>query len=269
MQSVDLISKIKETGFNKNKILILVIFLVILLFANHPVSASSSPGDDNPISIVIISPANGSKFHSDVVPHHVRVLAYISSTYNITGVTLDSGWETVEADEPFNEIDEEIRIESSGERSIVVTARDENGNSASGTTAFTIIIGPPVSPRYAMQFTVCGQITDSNGKPVKDCRVRINSSFYKYIDEFMGSTNVTDINGSYLIENVYGPDLMITAEKEGYLKYESVESFESDNVEFDIVMVPEKKELPLPGFIIILSTGLAVFLGKRNKMKRN
>ncbi|WP_084600667.1 carboxypeptidase-like regulatory domain-containing protein [Methanolacinia paynteri] len=250
--------------------LLLVIFLVLLLlFANHPVSALSSPGDDNPISIVITSPANGSRFHSDVVPHQVRVLANISSTYNITGVTLDSGWETIEAEEPFTEIDEEIRIDSSGNRSIVVTARDEKGNLVSGTTEFTIIIGPPVSQRYAMQFTVRGQITDSNGKPVNDCRVRINSSFYKYLGEYMGSTNVTDINGSYLIKNVYGPDLMITAEKEGYLKYESVESFESDNVEFDIVMMPEKKELPLPGFIIILSTGLAVFLRKRNRMKRN
>ena len=251
------------------KILLVIFSVILLLFAYHPVSAFSSPVDENPISIVIISPANGSKFHSDVVPHQVRVLANISSTYNITGVTLDSGWETVEAEEPFSEIDEEIRIDSSGERSIVVTARDEKGNSVSETTTFTIIIGPPVDPRYSMQFTVCGQITDSNGKPVNDCRVRINSSFYKYIDEFMGSTNVTDINGNYLIENVYGPDLMITAEKEGYRKYESVESFKSANVEFDIVMTPGKKELPLPGFIIILSTGLAVFLRKRNKMKRN
>lgn len=250
----------------KSKLLFLIILL--LLFANHPVLASSSPEGDHPISIIITSPANGSKFHSDVVPHQVRVLANISSTYNITRVTLDSGWETVEAKEPFNEIDEEIRVDSSGERSIVVTAWDEKGNSVSETTEFTIIIGPPVSPQYSMQFTVYGQVTDSNEEPVNDCQVQINSSFYKYLGVYMGSTSMTDINGNYLIENVYGPELMITAEKEGYQDYKSIESFESTDVEFNIVMVPEKRELSLSYFIIILSTGLAIFFRKGNKMKR-
>ena len=249
-----------EESKMKSKLLFLVILL--LLFASHPVSAFSSPGEDHPISIVIISPANGSKFHSDVVPHQVRVLANISSIYKITRVTLDSGWETVETEEPFSEIDEEIRIDSSGERSIVVTAWDEKGNSVSETTEFTIIIGPPVSPRYSMQFTVYGQVTDSNGEPVNNCQVQINSSFYKYLDVYMGSSNVTDINGNYLIKNVYGPELMISAKKEGYQEYKSMESFESTDVEFNIVMVPEKKELSLPYFIIILSTGLAIFLRK-------
>ncbi|ADN36301.1 conserved hypothetical protein [Methanolacinia petrolearia DSM 11571] len=247
----------------KSKLLFLVILL--LIFANHPVSAFSSPSEDHPISIIITSPANGSKFHSDVVPHQVRVLANISSTYKITRVTLDSGWETVEVEEPFSEIDEEIRIDSSGERSIVVTAWDEKGNSGSETTEFTIIIGPPVNPRYSMQFTVYGQVTDSNGEPVDNCQVQINSSFYKYLDVYMGSSNVTDINGNYLIEDVYGPELMITAEKEGYQEYKSMESFESTDVEFNIIMTPEEKESPLSYFIIIISIGMAILF----RIKRN
>lgn len=244
------------------KLKLIFLVLLLLLFANHPVSAFSSPDCDHPISIIITSPANGSKFHSDVVPHQVRVLANISSTYNITRVTLDSGCEIVEAKMPFSEIDEVIRVDSSGERSIVVKALDEKGNSVSEITTFTIIIGPPVDPRYSMQFTVYGQITDLNGEPVNNCQVRINSSFYKYLGEYMGSTNVTDINGNYLVENIYGPELMITTEKDGYQQYKSVESFESTNVEFNIVMVPEKKDLSLSYFIIILSTGLAIFLRK-------
>jgi len=218
------------------------------------------PGEDEyPISITIASPGNGTKFNSDVVPHQVRVLANISSKYEIVRVTLDSGWETVEGKGPFSEIDEEIRVDSSGEKSIVVTAYDEKGYSVSETTTFTIITGPPVDPRYSMQYIVHGQVTDSNGKPVSNCQVQMNSSFYKYLDVYMGSSNVTEINGRYLIENVYGPEITIITDKKGYQRYESTESFESTDVEFNIVIIPEKKKLSLPVFIIILSAGLAVF----------
>lgn len=250
----------------KKLITIICVLAIILFFTPANAVPTPLPGEEeHPISIVITSPGNDTKFHSDVVPHHVRVLANISSIYNITRVTLDSGWETVEAEEPFNEIDEDIRVESSGERSIVVTAYDEKGNSVSETTTFTIIIGPPIGPRYSIQFTIHGRVTDSNGEPVSNCQVRMNSSFYKYLDVYMGSSNVTDINGCYLIENIFGPEIMITADKEGYQRYESTESFENADVEFNIVMVPEKKELPLPFFIIILSIGLAVFF----RIKRN
>lgn len=116
-----------------------------------------------------------------------------------------------------------------------------------------------------MQFTVYGQVTDSNGEPVDNCQVQINSSFYKYLDVYMGSSNVTDINGNYLIEDVYGPELMITAEKEGYQEYKSMESFESTDVEFNIIMTPEEKESPLSYFIIIISIGMAILF----RIKRN
>jgi hypothetical protein len=164
-------------------------------------------------------------------------------------------------------------MEGGGKNSIVVTAWDEKGNSVSETTTFTIITGPPPAPLY----TVYGLITGSNGEPLQGCQVRINSSFLTYNGEFIGSTNMTDVNGSYLIENVYGPKLMITADKDGYQQYQSVEGFESNSegtfvstkVEFNIVMVPEEKESPGFGFFVgmvgIAITFFLMIAGKRTK----
>ena len=199
--------------------------LILFFFVSHLVSASPAE-DDQPISITIASPGNGTKFYSDVVPHRVRVMANISSAY-------------------------EIMKDSGGTKSIVVTAWDEKGNSVSETTTFTIITGAPPASLY----TVYGLVTDSNGEPLQGCRVRINSSFF--VHDAGGSTNVSDINGSYLVENIYGPKLMITAGKEGYQQYQSVEGFKSNSegalvstkVEFNIVMTPEEKESPGFGFI--------------------
>ena len=224
--------------------------------------------DEQPLSIYIASPGNGTKFNSDVVPHRVRVMVSISSRYNITKVTIDSGWELVEA-EPYNYIDEYIHMDSGGTKSIVVTAWDEKGNSISETTTFTIITGPPINPEYTKQFTVYGLVTDSDGDPIQGCHIRINSSFFMHNAK---SANVTGINGSYLIENVYGPKLMITANKEGYRQYQSVEGFNTTTVEFNIVMTPEEKESLGFGFFvgiggIFFAACLMIFLsgGRRTK----
>jgi hypothetical protein len=230
-----------------NKIKTILGILLLLLLASAPASASSG-GDDRPISINITSPENGTSFNSDVVPHEVRVIADISSKYAIANITLDSGWETVEAD-PTSHIEESVHVESGGENSVVITVTDEKGNSVSETTTSTIITGPPLSPGYTIQYTVYGQVTDPDGEPLQDCRVTINSSVWLDFNNVpLGSGGVTDTGGMYLIENVYGPELMITADKEGFRQYRSVESFDNNSVEFDIVMVPEEKESPGFGF---------------------
>ncbi|WP_048150351.1 carboxypeptidase-like regulatory domain-containing protein [Methanolacinia paynteri] len=200
--------------------------------------------DDRPISIAITWPENGSRFHSDVVPHEVRVIADISSKYAIANVTLDSGWETVESD-PSSHIEDSVHVEGGGENSISVTVTDEKGNTASETTMFTIITGPPPAPIY----TLHGLVTDPDGEPVEGCLVSANSSALISKGVFIGSTAMTDANGSYRIEYVYGPKLNITAEKEGFRQYKSLEGFDDAKVEFDIVMTPEEKESPGFGFI--------------------
>ncbi|ADN37015.1 conserved hypothetical protein [Methanolacinia petrolearia DSM 11571] len=247
--------------------------LLLLLLSSAPASASSG-GSDQPLSINITSPENGTSFNSDVVPHEVRVIADISSKYAIANITVDSGWETVEAG-PSSHIEESVHVESGGENSIVVTVTDEKGNSVSETTTFTIITGPPLSPGYTIQYAVYGEVTDPEGEPLQDCRVTINSSVWLDFNNVpLGSTSMTDTSGNYLIENVYGPELMITADKEGFRRYRSVESFDNTSVEFNIVMVPEEKESPGFGFITGIS-GIAfaaicvIFIHAGNRAQRS
>lgn len=232
-------------------------------------NGTSSSGNDHPLSINIFSPVNGTSFQIHVVPHRIRVTAALFSRYNITKVTIDSGLEVVEADPSSHIIEEYIHVDSGGTKSIVVTVWDEKGNSVSETITFTIITGPPVIPEYTKQFTVYGLVTDPNGDPLQGCRVRINSLVLTPDAE---STYVTDINGSYLVEDVYGPELVITADKDGYQQYQSVEGFESTNVEFNIVMLPEQKDSPGFGFVsgiagIFLAVCLMIFLfaGRRTE----
>jgi hypothetical protein len=228
----------------KSKTIILGI-LTLLLFASASASAATPAGDERPISITIATPENGSRFHSDVVPHEVRVIADISSKYAIANVTLDSGWEAVEAD-PSSHIEESVHVESGGENSIVVTVTDEKGNTESETTMFTIITGPPPARMY----TLHGLVTGPDGEPLQGCLVSANSSALISKGVFIGSTATTDANGSYRIEYVYGPKLNITMEKEGFRQYKSLEGFEDAKVEFDIVMTPEENDSPGFGFIV-------------------
>jgi hypothetical protein len=220
-------------------------------------NGTSSSGNDQPISITITSPGNGTEFYNDVAPPRLRVMANISSEYEIKKVTIDSGWELVEADSS-KEIDVYIHVDGSGTKSIVVTAWDEKGNSVSETTTFTIITGPPPPPEYTVQYTLYGRVTDSTDEPIQGCQVMINSTVWSTRSNVpLGSTNMTDINGSYLIENVYGPKLMITADKEGYQQYQNMEGFNTTSVEFNIVMIPKEKESP--GFVSFVGiSGIAV-----------
>ncbi|WP_209691557.1 carboxypeptidase-like regulatory domain-containing protein [Methanomicrobium sp. W14] len=216
-------------------------------------SAQAAPSFENgdnsiqPISITITSPENGSKIYSDVVPHRLRVLANISSEYGIAKITLESDYETKETI-PSENIADEICFNGSGEKSVVVRVWDDKGNSAYEKTEFTIITGPPPPPVVS----VYGRVTGTDGEPVEGCIVSVNSTVFSSKGVYTGSANTTDSDGRYIVENVPGRKVKISAEKEGFKDYSVPESFEETVSEFNITMEPEKKESAGSGFAAVI-----------------